>query len=41
MNVMLKGLQLVKAIDAGPFDWSVIVDESYLPADLKSTKPHS
>ena len=41
MNVMLKGLQLVKAIGAGPFDWSVIVDESYLPTDLKSNKPHS
>jgi NitT/TauT family transport system substrate-binding protein len=41
MNVMLKGLQLVKAIGTGPFDWSAIVDESYLPADLKSTKPHS
>jgi NitT/TauT family transport system substrate-binding protein len=41
MNVMLKGLQLVKAIGAGPFDWSAIVDENYLPADLKSTKPHS
>ena len=41
MNVMLKGLQLVKAISAGPFDWSAIVDESYLPADLKSAKPRN
>jgi NitT/TauT family transport system substrate-binding protein len=41
MNVMLKGLQLVKAISAGPFDWSAIVDESYLPADLKSAKPRT
>jgi NitT/TauT family transport system substrate-binding protein len=43
MNVMLKGLQLVKAINEGPFDWSKIVNENYLPDDLKakSAKPRS
>lgn len=40
MNVMLKGLQLVKAVEPGPFDWSKVIDESYLPADLKG-KPRS
>jgi NitT/TauT family transport system substrate-binding protein len=40
MNTMLKGLQLVKAVEAGPFDWSKIVDESYLPDALKA-KPRS
>ena len=35
MNVMLKGLQLVKAVEPGPFDWSKVVDESYLPDDLR------
>jgi NitT/TauT family transport system substrate-binding protein len=35
MNVMLKGLQLVKAVAPGPFDWSKVVDESYLPEDLR------
>jgi NitT/TauT family transport system substrate-binding protein len=40
MNVMLRGLQLVKAIDPGPFDWSKYVDEGYLPEDLKR-KPRS
>ena len=38
MATMLKGLQLVKAVEAGPFDWSKIVDDSYLPADLKCRK---
>ena len=33
MNVMLKGLELVKAIEPGPFDWAKVIDESYLPAD--------
>ncbi len=36
MDVMLKGLQLVKAIPAGPFDWKKVIDESFLPADLRS-----
>ncbi|WP_353153957.1 ABC transporter substrate-binding protein [Pollutimonas bauzanensis] len=36
MNAMLKGLQLVKAVEPGPFDWSAIVDESLLPADQRS-----
>ncbi len=36
MDVMLHGLRLVKAIDTTPFDWSKIVDESYLPADQRS-----
>lgn len=40
MDTMLRGLQLVKAIDPGPFDWSKIVDESYLPEDLRR-KPKS
>jgi NitT/TauT family transport system substrate-binding protein len=40
MAVMLKGLQLVKAIDAGPFDWSKVIDDSFLPADLRG-KPKS
>jgi NitT/TauT family transport system substrate-binding protein len=40
MNTMLKGLQLVNAIEPGPFDWSKVVDESYLPDDLKR-KPKS
>src|SRR5215212_4039964 len=40
MEVMLRGLQLVKAIEPGPFDWSKVVDESYLPEDLRR-KPKS
>jgi NitT/TauT family transport system substrate-binding protein len=40
MDVMLRGLQLVKAIEPGPFDWSKVVDESYLPEDLRR-KPKS
>jgi NitT/TauT family transport system substrate-binding protein len=40
MNTMLKGLQLVKAIEPGPFDWSKIIDDSFLPASLKD-KPKS
>ena len=40
MSTMLKGLQLVKAIEPGPFDWSKIIDDSYLPTDLKG-KPKS
>jgi NitT/TauT family transport system substrate-binding protein len=40
MTTMLKGLQLVKAVEPGPFDWSKIVDESYLPDVLKN-KPKS
>ncbi len=40
MTTMLKGLQLVKAVEPGPFDWSKIVDESYLPDVLKH-KPRS
>ena len=35
MPTMLSGLQLVKAIEPGPFDWSKVVDESYLPEDLR------
>ena len=33
---MLKGLHLVNAIEPGPFDWSKVVDESYLPPDLRA-----
>ncbi|OLL29225.1 nitrate ABC transporter substrate-binding protein [Burkholderia sp. SRS-W-2-2016] len=36
MDEVLKGLILVKAIPAGPFDWSKIIDQSQLPADLRS-----
>jgi NitT/TauT family transport system substrate-binding protein len=38
MEFMLKGLQLVKAIPDGPFDWKSVIDESYLPADLRSAR---
>ena len=38
MEFMLKGLHLVKAIPDGPFDWKTVIDESYLPADLRSKK---
>lgn len=38
MEFMLKGLQLVKAIPEGPFDWKTVIDESYLPTDLRSRK---
>ena len=37
MNTMLKGLQIVKAIQPGPFDWDKIVDESQLPADQRKS----
>ncbi len=36
MNVMLKGLVLVKAIEPGPFNWAKVIDEGYLPADERS-----
>lgn len=36
MNEMLKGLVLVKAIEPGPFDWSKVLDESFLPPDQRS-----
>jgi NitT/TauT family transport system substrate-binding protein len=36
MNTMLKGLQLVKALPEGPFDWSKVIDQSLLPADLRA-----
>ncbi len=38
MRFMLEGLQLVKAVPDGPFDWKTVIDESYLPADLRSGK---
>lgn len=38
MEFMLKGLQMVKAIPEGPFDWKSVVDESYLPDDLRSKR---
>jgi NitT/TauT family transport system substrate-binding protein len=41
MTTMLKGLQLVKAVEPGSFDWSKIVDDSYLPDVLKRGKPKS
>jgi len=40
MTTMLKGLQLVKAVEPGPFDWSKIVDDGYLP-DVLKRKPKS
>lgn len=36
MNNMLDGLRLVDAIDDGPFDWSGLIDENYLPEELRS-----
>jgi NitT/TauT family transport system substrate-binding protein len=36
MNAMLKGLHLVYEIEPGSFDWSKVVDESYLPPDLRA-----
>lgn len=38
MRFMLEGLQLVKAVPEGPFDWKTVIDESFLPADLRSGK---
>ncbi|MEO8281772.1 MAG: ABC transporter substrate-binding protein, partial [Ideonella sp.] len=38
MEYMLTGLHLVKAIPDGPFDWKTVIDESFLPADLRSSK---
>ncbi|WP_244817412.1 ABC transporter substrate-binding protein [Caballeronia sp. Lep1P3] len=38
MDEVLKGLILVKAIPDGPFEWSKIIDESLLPADLQTRK---
>src|SRR4029450_4609293 len=32
---MVKGLQPVKAVEPGPFDWAKIVDDSFLPDVLK------
>jgi NitT/TauT family transport system substrate-binding protein len=36
MNVLVKGMQIVGAIDTAP-DWSTTVDQSYLPDDLRRT----
>jgi len=36
MNNMLDGLRLVDAIDDGPFDWSGLIDESFLPEELRT-----
>jgi NitT/TauT family transport system substrate-binding protein len=38
MGTMLRGLQLVKAIPEGPFDWSKVINDSLLPADLRTAK---
>ncbi|NYT22536.1 ABC transporter substrate-binding protein [Alcaligenaceae bacterium] len=35
MEAMLRGLVMVKAIDEGPFDWKTVVDERFLPAELR------
>lgn len=34
MEAMLRGLQLVQAVEPGEFDWKKVTDESALPADL-------
>ena len=34
MDNMVRGLQIVGAIEEGPFDWSTVVDESLLPDEL-------
>jgi NitT/TauT family transport system substrate-binding protein len=31
----VKGLELVKVIDSGKIDWNALIDQSYLPADLR------
>jgi NitT/TauT family transport system substrate-binding protein len=36
MNNMIRGLQLVGAIEEGEFDWSGLVTDAFLPDDLKS-----
>jgi len=36
MDTMLNGLELVKAIEPGAFNWKDVVDESQLPADQRS-----
>jgi NitT/TauT family transport system substrate-binding protein len=36
MDNMVRGLQIVGAIEDEPFDWSAVVDESLLPAELAS-----
>lgn len=38
MDRMVKGLQLVGDIEPGPIDWAKLVDEFYLPEDLKTKK---
>ena len=38
MGTMLRGLQLVKAIPEGPFDWSKVINDNLLPADLRTAK---
>jgi NitT/TauT family transport system substrate-binding protein len=34
MDRMVRGLQLVGAIEEGPFDWTTVVDEGFLPDDV-------
>jgi len=36
MTNMVKAMQLVGATPEGPFDWSGLIDESYLPESLRS-----
>ena len=36
MDNMVKGLQIVGAIPEGAFDWSTVVSEAYLPAELRA-----
>lgn len=38
LETMLKGLLLVQAIEPGPFDWSKVLDEAYLPEALRRPK---
>jgi len=38
MDVLVKGLQLINTLPPGPYDWSKVIDEDYLPKDLRRTK---
>jgi NitT/TauT family transport system substrate-binding protein len=38
MDVLVKGLQLIGVLQPGPYDWSKVIDESYLPKDLGQVK---
>jgi NitT/TauT family transport system substrate-binding protein len=40
MNLLVTGLQLNKAIEPGPYDWSKVISEDYLPDDLRRHADH-